>query len=221
MSDQYGRVSRRVSDLRGYGNQLTFGISPDVFKFRGGAQFYGSVNYTVQSTRRQFRGFDGAGFGDPREVEWAPGQFDARHAVVVSTGFSKGLAGTWTLFARAQSGLPFTPLVQGDVNGDGRSGDRAFVPNPAVESDAALAAQIRSLLATGSSTAKDCVLANAGSVAGRNSCRGPWTQSVNVQWRPPTPQQWGGRVNPTLYFQNVLAGIDQAVHGGGNLRGWG
>jgi hypothetical protein len=221
ISDQYGRVSRRVSDLRGYGNQITFGISPDVFKFRGGAQFYGSVNYTVQSTKRQFRGFDGAGFGNPREVEWAPGQFDARHTVVVSTGFSKGLAGTWTLFARAQSGLPFTPIVQGDVNGDGRSGDRAFVPNPALESDAALAAQLRTLLATGSSTAKDCVLANAGNVAGRNSCRGPWTQSVNVQWRPPTPQQWGGRVSPTLYFQNVLAGIDQAVHGGNNMRGWG
>ncbi len=221
ITDQYGRVSRRVSDLRGYGSQLTLGISPDVFKFGGGAQFYGSVNYTLQSTTRQFRGFDGAGFGDPREMEWAPGQFDARHAVVVSTGFSKGLAGTWTLFARMQSGLPFTPVVRGDVNGDGRSGDRAFVPNPAVELDAALAAQVRSLLATGSSTAKDCVLSNAGKVAGRNSCRGPWTQSVNVQWRPPTPQQWGGRVYPTLYFQNVLAGLDQAVHGGGNLRGWG
>ncbi|CAN5916672.1 hypothetical protein BH11GEM2_BH11GEM2_22200 [soil metagenome] len=221
ISDQYGRVSRRVSDLRGFGNQLTFGFSPDVFKFRGGAQFYGSVNYTVQSTRRQFRGFDGAGYGDPRDVEWAPGQFDARHTVVVSTGFSKGLAGTWTLFARAQSGQPFTPIVQGDINGDGRSGDRAFVPNPALEKDAALAAQIRSLLTHGSSTAKDCVLANTGIVAGRNSCRGPWTQSVNIQWHPPTPQQWGGRVNPTLYFQNVLAGIDQAVHGGDTLEGWG
>ncbi|MDQ2664845.1 MAG: carboxypeptidase-like regulatory domain-containing protein [Gemmatimonadota bacterium] len=221
MSDQYGRVSRRVSDLRGYGNQVTFGLSPDVFKFRSGASFYGSVNYTLQSTQRQFRGFDGAGFGDPRVIEWAPGQFDARHVVVVSTGFSKGLAGTWTLFARAQSGLPFTPIVQGDANGDGRSGDRAFVPTPASESDAALAAQIRSLLATGSSTAKDCVLSNAGNVAGRNSCHGPWTQSVNVQWRPPTPQQWGGRVSPTLYFQNVLAGLDQAVHGGDDLRGWG
>ena len=225
MSSQYGRVSRRVSDLRGYGNQLTLGVSPDVFKFRGGAEFYGSVNYTVQSTRRQFRGFDGAGFGDPRVVEWAPGQFDARHTVVVSTGFSNGLAGTWTLFARAQSGLPFTPIVQGDVNGDGRSGDRAFVPNPALTpatpSDAALATQINALLASGSSTAKSCILANTGAVAGRNSCRGPWTQSLNIQWQPPTPSQWGGRVAPTLYFQNILAGIDQAVHGGDNMQGWG
>ncbi|MEP6989503.1 MAG: carboxypeptidase-like regulatory domain-containing protein, partial [bacterium] len=221
ISDQFGRVSRRVSDLRGYGNQLTLGISPDVFKFRGGAQFYGSVNYTIQSTRRQFRGFDGAGFGDPRTVEWAPGQFDARHVIVVSTGFSNGLAGTWTLFARAQSGLPFTPIVQGDVNGDGRGGDRAFVPDPARETDAALAAQIRTLLATGSQTATDCLLAYAGHVADRNGCRGPWTQSLNVQWRPPTPQRWGGRVSPNVYFENVLAGLDQALHGSDGLRGWG
>ncbi|MDB4888485.1 MAG: hypothetical protein JWL61_340, partial [Gemmatimonadetes bacterium] len=221
ISDQYGRVARRVSDLRGYGSQLTFGLSPDVFKFRGRASFYTSVNYTLQSTRRQFRGFDGAGFGDPREVEWAPGPNDARHAVVVTAGFSKGLLGTWTLFSRSQSGLPFTPVVQGDVNGDGRGGDRAFVPNPAKVQDPVLAAQLQALLATGSSTAKQCVLSNLGIAAGRNSCRGPWTNSVNVQWHPPTPSQWGGRVSPNVYFQNVLAGVDQAFHGSENLRGWG
>jgi hypothetical protein len=221
ISDQFGTVARRVSDLRGYGSQITFGLSPDIFKFRSGAQFYGSINYTLQSTKRQFRGFDGAGFGDPRDEEWAPGQFDARHVIVVSSGFSKGLLGTWTLFARAQSGLPFTPLVQGDVNGDGRSGDRAFIPDPARETDAALAAQLRTLLSTGSSTAKDCLLANMNQVAGRNSCRGPWTQSINLQWRPPTPQRWGGRVTPNVYFQNVLAGLDQVLHGSESMRGWG
>ena len=221
ISNQFGRVGRRVSDLRGYGTQLTIGVSPDVFKFRGGAQFYGSVNYTVQSTRRQFRGFDGAAFGDPRELEWAPGQFDARHVVVASTGFSKRQVGSWTLQARAQSGLPFTPLVQGDVNGDGRGGDRAFVPDPAREADPTLAAQLRSLVATGSNVARSCLATNAGQPAARNSCRGAWTQSLNIQWQPPTPKQWGGRVSPHLYLENVLAGIDQALHGSENMHGWG
>jgi hypothetical protein len=222
ISSEFGRVSRRVSDLRGYGSQLTFGLSPDVFKFRGGgASIYASVNYTLQSTRRQFRGFDGAGFGDPRTIEWAAGQNDARHAVVISTGFYGSKVGTWTLFSRLQSGLPFTPVVQGDVNGDGRGGDRAFVPDPATEADAALASQMRALLAGGASTAKSCVLANLGKVAERNGCRGAWTQSLNMQWRPPVPRQWGGRVVPNVYFQNVLAGIDQALHGSESLRGWG
>src|SRR5207248_269947 len=138
LSSSFGRVSTRVSDLRGYGEQLTFGLSPDVFKFRTRIQLFASANYTIQSTRRQFRGFDGAGFGDPRLTEWAAGPNDARHVVVLTGGFSAGKAGTWTLFARGQSGLPFTPIVQGDVNGDGRGGDRAFIPDPATVSDPAL-----------------------------------------------------------------------------------
>jgi hypothetical protein len=110
--------------------------------------------------------------------------------------------------------------VQGDVNGDGRGGDRAFIPNPATESDANLAAQLRDLLANGSSTARGCLVANLGRVSPRNGCRGPWTQSLNIQWRPPTPSKWGYRVRPNVYLENVLAGLDQAFHGS-NLRGWG
>jgi hypothetical protein len=219
-SDQYGRVGVRVSDLRGYGGQLNIGLSPDVFKFRGGAAFYGSLAYTLQSTKRQYRGFDGAAFGDPRLREWAAGPNDARHIFVVSGGFSTSKTGTVTLFARAQSGLPFTPLVQGDVNGDGRSGDRAFIPDPDRTADANLATQLRALLANGSPTARGCLTANLGHVAPRNGCRGPWTQSLNIQWRPPTPDRWGNRVVPNVYLENVLAGVDQLVHGS-SLRGWG
>ena len=120
-SAEFGRVVSRVSDLRGYGGQLTFGLSPDVFKFRTRRSVFASLNYTLQASRRQYRGFDGAGFGDPRVVEWAPSQSDARHVIVMTGGIGGDKLGTVTLFARAQSGLPFTPVVQGDVNGDGRT----------------------------------------------------------------------------------------------------
>jgi hypothetical protein len=219
-SDQYGGVGVRVSDLRGYGGQLNLALSPDVLKFRNAFQFYGSIGYTLQATRREYRGFDGAAFGDPHVREWAAGQNDARHVLVLTSGFWTAKVGTVTLFARAQSGLPFTPLVQGDVNGDGRSGDRAYVPNPETASDPNLAAQLRTLLANGSPTARGCLRANLGAVAPRNGCRGPWTQSLNIQWRPPTPRRWGNRVTPNIYLENVLAGIDQLVHGN-SLRGWG
>jgi hypothetical protein len=204
-STAYGRVSERVSDLRGYGGQLTFGVSPDVFKFRGKFQIYSSFGYTLQWSRREFRGFDGAALGDPRLREWAAGPNDARHVLVLTGGFATPKTGTVTFSARAQSGLPFTPIVQGDINGDGRSGDRAFVPNPAIESDATLASAIRSVLSSGSGVAHDCLAANLGRVAARKSCRGPWTQSLNIQWSPPIPGKWRTRVTPNIYFENVLS----------------
>src|SRR6266481_1127350 len=196
-SGQYGGVGVRVSDLRGYGGQLNLGLSPDVFKFRGVASFYGSIDYSLQTTRRQYRGCDGAAFGDPRLIEWAAGPSDAHQVLVLTSGFSTPKTGTVTMFARAQSGLPFTPLVQGDVNGDGRSGDRVFIPDPATVS-----------------------VANLGRVAPRNGCRGPWTESLNIQWTPPIRSRWANRVSPNVYMQNVLAGIDQLVHGN-SLSGWG
>ena len=221
ISSDFGRVGTRVSDLRGYGGQLTLGISPDVFRYRPAFSLYGSASYTLQWTRRQFRGFDGAGFGDPRVKEWAPAPTDARHVLVLTGGFNSRKAGTLTLFARAQSGLPFTPIVQGDVNGDGRSGDRAFIPDPANVADPAVAAGLRSILESGEEGARECLAAQLGRAASRNGCRGPWTQSLNLQWRPPMPSKWGGRIRPTLYLQNILAGVDQALHGTGSLRGWG
>jgi hypothetical protein len=220
-STEFGRVTQRVSDLRGYGGQITLGVSPDVFRFRNRYGLFASANYTLQSSRRQYRGFDGAGFGDPREVEWAPNQSDARHVVVVTGGIRQDKIGVVTLFARMQSGLPFTPVVQGDVNGDGRGFDRAFIPDPARETDPATAASLRSLLDAGSPTARRCLQTYLGRVVDRNGCRGPWTQSLNVQYRPVMPRRWGGRVTPAIYLQNILAGIDQVVHGGSNMRGWG
>jgi hypothetical protein len=219
-SPEFGRVGMRTSDLHGYGGQLTATISPDVFKFRTKFSLYTSLSYTLQESRRQYRGFDGAAFGDPRLSEWAPSNNDARNVFVFNAGFNTEKTGTISLSARVQSGLPFTPIVQGDVNGDGMGGDRAFIPNPALESDTLLAGQLSSLLANGSSSARKCLLGSLGGVASRNGCRGPWTAMLNMQWRPPFPRKWLGRVTPNIYFENVLGGIDQLVHGS-NLHGWG
>src|SRR5207237_333097 len=60
-----------------------------------------------------------------------------------------------------------------------------------------------------------------GQVAARNGCRGPWTESLNLQWRPPVHHRWAQRVTPNVYFQNVLSGVDQALHGSASLHGWG
>jgi hypothetical protein len=222
-SPDFGAVMMRTSDLRGYGGQLTATVSPDVFKlrFRSDMSLFTSLSYTLQESKRQYRGFDGAAFGDPRLSEWAPSNLDARNVLVYTFGFYAPRTGAITLFARAQSGLPFTPIIQGDVNGDGIAGDRAFIPNPALTADTALAGQLRSLMANGSSSARNCLSSNLGEVAPRNGCRGPWSAVLNLQWQPPLPKRWMGRVTPNVYFDNVLGGVDQLLHGSNGLRGWG
>ncbi|HEY0995732.1 MAG TPA: hypothetical protein VGD77_07065 [Gemmatimonadaceae bacterium] len=215
-SADYGRVSVRTSDLRGYGGQVTIGVAPDLFRLRSRIQFFASANYTLQATRREYRGFDGAAFGDPRVTEWAPSAGDATHAVVLSGGVSHRRTGTVTLFGRLQSGLPFTPIVQGDVNGDGRGGDRAYIPPTTAGAD-----PLSALRAGGSAVARACLKTFAGQVAARNGCRGPWTHTLNMQWVPPVPRRWARRLTPRVYFQNVLGGIDQLLYGSNGLRGWG
>jgi hypothetical protein len=42
-----------------------------------------------------------------------------------------------------------------------------------------------------------------------------------LQWTPQLPAKIQRRVRANLYLQNVLAGVDQLVHGADDLRGWG
>src|SRR5206468_613077 len=73
------------------------------------------------------------------------------------------------------SGLRYTPIVAGDVNGDGWLNDRAFIFNPSLAgTDTAVAHGLRGLLADGSRSARECLTSQIGTLAGRNSCVGPW-----------------------------------------------
>lgn len=223
ISNDFGRVNVLTSDLRGRGVQLTTTLGMDRFNRRWRGWPFMTATYTLQKVQRQVRGFDGAALGDPRTVEWAPGATDARHVWLLQLGHS-GKFGTLAAYGRLQSGLPFTPLVQGDVNGDGRGGDRAYVPRPELAGDAALAAGLMALQRSGSSTAQACLAASIESPGQRNGCRGPWTRTVSASWSPPVNFASGSKWNRVLinvFANNVLAGVDQLVHGTNGMRGWG
>ncbi|MFN9201647.1 MAG: carboxypeptidase-like regulatory domain-containing protein [Gemmatimonas sp.] len=218
----FGRVALRTSDLRGYGTQLTTTLQPDLFRGRRGPPpLMFSLGYTIQQVRQQFRGADGGNFGDPFTKEWASGMNDARHALVAQAGIGIPKVGTLTLFTRLQSGTPFTPLVRGDLDGDGRPNDRAFVPSAATEPDAALRTQMQALLASAPGNVRRCLEAQGGIVAGRMSCRGPWTQQMNLMLQPNVGRIRGRRTQLNVVFENPLAGPDQLLHGESGLRGWG
>ncbi|MGH9888228.1 MAG: hypothetical protein ACREBE_22030, partial [bacterium] len=125
------------------------------------------------------------------------------------------------LTARAQSGLPYTPFVAGDVNGDGLSNDRAFVFNPG-KADPTLASGMTSLLANASSRVNRCLTHQFGTIAGRNSCEGPWTATAAATITlNPEKLGWDNRTTLSLNIANPIAGIDEMLHGSANMRGWG
>ncbi|MEO6865514.1 MAG: carboxypeptidase regulatory-like domain-containing protein [Gemmatimonadaceae bacterium] len=222
---QYGQVLELTSGLKSDTKQFTMSVNGAT---QGGTIF--TFAYTLQRTRDQssFTCCSAAqGFaspttgGNPNLTEWAPGDQDVRHTL--QTYFTKPVK-SWlevTANARLSSGAPFTPIVSGDINGDGSHNDRAFIFNPATTADAALAAAMKQLIAGSPSNVRDCLASQLGTVAGRNSCRGPWTPSLDMQanFRPE-----GFNLSRKMTFSfigsNVLAGLDQLIHGS-NLRGWG
>jgi len=96
------------------------------------------------------------------------------------------------------------------------------VPNPATIGDVGTADQMRALLAASPSNVRECLERQLGTVAARSSCRGSWTQQLNLQWTPRLPiKVRGRRITSNVVFDNPLGGLDQALHGANNLRGWG
>jgi len=81
---------------------------------------------------------------------------------------------------------------------------------------------MRELLDNTSGAARECLERQLGRIAARNSCRGPWTQQLNIQWTPRIPIKVQGRnIVTNVVFDNPLGGIDQLVNGTDGLKGWG
>lgn len=189
---------------------------------RGSSIVFGAYTYT--------RSHDGAagltapggarGFAsvDPLTATRAASDYERRHSFMLRYARIYGRRFQGGGIARLTSGVPYTPLVSGDVNGDGQWNDPAFIPAPAGENGAALA----SLLRSAPSGARECLRAQVERVAGRNSCRGPWTAGLDLQGDyAPRGIAGGGGVRISITASNVPAVADWLVHGRHDLRGWG
>lgn len=215
LNPAFGRVLTVGSDLRGEARQITGMLSA----FSGSSSL--SLAYTLQSARAEQRGFDASTFDAPTQPSWARGDFDVRHSVVLQAGYAFKYVNV-SLAGRMSSGRPFTPLVAGDVNGDGSNNDRAFIFDPATATDPGVAGGMRALLASAPSNVRSCLLAQIGRAATRNSCEGPWTADFNARigfntyWLGEPWRRW----NVELVLSNPLGGLDQLLHGS-NLQGWG
>lgn len=179
------------------------------------------LSYLWSRSRSLEGGWDRDAFGDPRALEWADAAADARHRFQLEVGRAWGGLSA-TMWLRAESGRPFTPLVSGDVNGDGNpANDRAFVFSPSTTSDTALANGLTNLLSRAPSYARDCLLGQLDRPASRGSCRGPWTLTSNLSLRlEGAAVGLGRRVALSASVENLAGLIDGLLHGS-NPRGWG
>ena len=216
----YGTVNRVFSTLENQTRQITAGIA--AFTRRGALI---NFNYTLMYAKDQggaSGGFGGGNStaGDPNVYEWARSSSDRRHNVQlnVTWPFNQGLE--LTAIGSLVSGTPYTPMVGSDVNGDGSRNDRAYIFNPATAVDPDVAAAMTRLLSSTSGSGRACLESQFGNIAGRNSCRGPWTPQFNLQvnWRPET---FGRRMTISFATVNLLGGLDELVHGADEIKGWG
>ena len=218
VSSLFGRVIESRSDLRSTSRQLIVTIAPDLFNV---SNWWISTSYVLGSTRAVQSGFDGTTFGSPVDRAEARGALDARHQFVLRGGLiAPGV--TITAFGRITSGLPFTPLVSGDVNGDGLAADRAFIFAPSA-SGSPLAQSMNALVQASSASVRECLLRQVNAPAARNSCEGQWTTSLNMQLTVDGSHlHMGSRLRQLhVNLSNPLGGLDQVLHGSNGLRGWG
>lgn len=232
LNPSFGQVLVTSSDTRSDSRQLTISLGGITTR---GAIF--NVSYTLARARDEgsasgfgrfggFAGFGGLGSattaGNPNVREWATSDFERRHSFITTVTWPFGQGLEVTAFGRMSSGAPFTPMVGGDINGDGARNDRAFLFNPAAASDAGLAAGMQRLLGSAPAAVRDCLTDQLGRVAARNSCTGVWQPSLDFQlnWRP---NFWGlnRRLAVSAVTVNTLGGLDELLHGSNNLHGWG
>ncbi len=187
-SPDFAQVYNNLGDGQSRSRQLTVTFAPQSTGFCfSGCPFYWYVSWTTVRVDDEVRGFGGNTGANPLLFQWGRSSGDIQHQINFSVQKSYGAALQLTVTGTFRSGVPFTPTVGGDVNGDGSYNDRAFVFNPATTSDTAVAAGMRSILASAPSGVKSCLLAQLGQVAARNSCRGPWTASnftAKLNFRP-------------------------------------
>jgi len=160
--------------------------------------------------------------GSPNISEWGRSGYERQHSFFATVNYPFGTSVELTAIGRLSSGAPYTPMVGGDINGDGARNDRAFVFDPETSASPMLSASMSQLLSTTSGSAQSCLQSQLGQIAERNSCIGPWEGSLDLQLNiRPNVLGLSRRLSISLTTVNMLRGIDELVHGTDGAHGWG
>ena len=135
---------------------------------------------------------------------WGPSRFERRHTFTANFMWRAPLGIRMSGIWRSQSGLPFTPVINGDANADGQSfNDRAPISRNLLLINAAEMDTLNMLI-----DKWDCLEDQLESIAKRNSCRGPWWHSLDLRLSKEISTWRGQRAELLLDVFNVLNGLN-------------
>ncbi|MEP6835197.1 MAG: carboxypeptidase-like regulatory domain-containing protein [Gemmatimonas sp.] len=218
IAPELARVTESRGDLRNDVKQLSLNLRP----VTNNPKLIWSLSYQFQDIRDQFRGFTST-VGNPYDTQWGRGLQQGRHTIGLGLqSFPIFDVVYMSANVSLSSGQRFTPSISGDVNGDGSFGnDRAYVFDPKTTADPALGAAMNSLLTTGVTPAKECLLKQIGTLASRGSCGSPWTASAGLNFRfNPSKIGLPKRASVVFSVNNPLGLADMLFHGD-DIHGWG
>jgi hypothetical protein len=215
---ELNHVTELRSDLSSTARQLQVAVAPIAMS----THYTWGLAYTLNSVRERANGF-GSTAGDPFATQASRSNFDWRHQIQVNVGYNAFDVVRFNWFQSFLSGLPYTPTVVGDVNGDGYAfNDRAFVFDPAHTADSALASAMANLLTAGAPLTRSCLLRQLARLASRNSCEAPWTSAATLRLDfNPVRVHMPQRTMLSFSISNPLAGADLLLHGENHVHGWG
>ncbi len=218
-SSSFQRVLLLDSDQQSTSNQLVLKVLP----VTANKYLRWQLQYVFLDVREQFNGFNST-VSDPFTREWGRTLQSGRHQVLLSWSSIPLLDLLFIdLQVGARTGARFTPLIAGDVNGDGVAlNDRAFIFDPATATDGSLSSALQSLLTAGAPAARRCLTRQLGTLATRGSCQAPWIASTSLAIGF-NPQKVGlpKRLSMNLVFTNPLGIADLLINGSRNAKGWG
>ena len=188
------------------------GLSGSVAYTWGMAKDINSGNSTTASSGWRFNPTT----GNPNDPQLTYSQWDRRHRLMGALSYRQEWGGGFAtfvgLFYNGQSGRPFSYMVSGDVNGDGRSdNDLVYIPKNADDiylvnsSGVALPktdpayAQVMAFI-----DADPYLKDNKGKISERSGPREPWAHSLDMRINQEIPHLWGHKIEFTIDILNVL-----------------
>ena len=182
-------------------------------------------SYTYDDTEDNYsRGCctTGTATGEPRangnvnnfNNQWGPGEWQRTHSLVLSPTLNMPWGFRTSMIFRMVSGTPWTPRYNFDINGDGTANDRIYVPKQnEIDSyvfvgTAEEQARHRNNLVERIENVK-CLRENRGRVMGRNSCRNPGQNILDLKIAKKFSTARGQSAELVADFFNVLNGLNK------------